>query len=215
VALLAAFATSAAAQPVEQQASGVDNQPTAPFDADLQLLRPEDARVTRYEDRVEFEVTMTTPTPGTYVYPDSVPAERYASPEAFTLWAFVFNHPEACATPNECGPGDFTEAVQGGLYGVAGHLTAVDHSGGAFELDRDGGGRMTLRGEVKVGDPSRTLPSSPTFPLQNPLGAELHVAVAPHGQADPAAIASELYEPAGNPACGCWWLAFFPPPPSG
>ena len=101
--------------------------------------------------------------------------------------------------------------------GVKGHVTAIDHSGAAFELDRDSGGRLTLRGEILAGAPQRRdlPPDALTFPLEDPLGAEVHVAVAPHGQVDPLTIGTEIYEPAGNPGCGCWWLAFFHDPATG
>jgi hypothetical protein len=48
-----------------------------------------------------------------------------------------------------------------------------------------------------------------SHPLSNPMGAEIHVAIAPNGQLDPATIAEELYRPAGNPTCDCWWVATF------
>jgi hypothetical protein len=41
------------------------------------------------------------------------------------------------------------------------------------------------------------------------MEAEVHIAIAPHGQLDPATIATDLFEPAGIPDCGCWWNAFF------
>ena len=170
--------------------------------------------LTRHEDRIEFEIRMDTPDPGTYIYPDTVEPERMAPPEVFTAWAFVFNYPEHCeASDSEdlCGATDFSDEVQGGVYGIAGHVTSIDHEGGSFILDRGTGGEMVLRGEIAVGD--RQWPELPpeeiTYPLSNPLGAEVHVAIAPHGQVDPATVAEELYSPAGNPGCGCWWVAFF------
>lgn len=215
--MVAAAGTGTVAQPEAEIAFSVSNAPTEPFGSETALLRPQDARITRFEDRVALEITLSTPLPGTYVYPPTVPETRYASPEAFTLWAFVFNRPEACvgsAEPPHCGADDFSEAVRAGIYGLAGHVTSVDHSGGAFELDRASGGTMVLRGQIVVSDPQRPdMPADvPTYPLENPMAAEVHLAVAPHGQIDPAAIATELYRPAGSPTCGCWWVAFFVPP---
>ena len=68
-----------------------------------------------------------------------------------------------------------------------------------------------LRGRIDVGAaPWPDLPpGATTFPLENPQGAEVHVAIAPHGQLDPATVATELYLPAGDPTCGCWWVSFF------
>jgi hypothetical protein len=205
------------AQPEPQLPYEISNQPTEGLSPGLVYLRLEDASLTRYPDRIVVDLSMDTPVPGTYVYPSTVPPERQASPEAFTLWVFIFNAPEACTRvelTEACGPDDFSEKARGGAYGVAGHVTSLDHSGGAFELDRDAGGRMTLHGEVKVGQQQRppVAEGSTTYPLENPMGAEVHLAVAPHGQVDPATIASELYEPAGDPTCGCWWLAFFESP---
>ena len=204
---------SVAAQTTEQ-AQDVLNKPTEVLSPGLELIKAEDALLTRYEDRLVLEITMDAPTPATYVYPDSVPPERQASPEVFTVWAFVFNHPDACTSGSEglaCGVDDFTEAVKAGAYGVSGHVTAVDHSGGAFELDRGTDGKMVFIGEIKVGDAQRpnSPPDSLNYPLESPMEAEVHVAIAPHGQLDPANIATDLYEPAGNADCGCWWNAFF------
>lgn len=195
---------------------GISNQPTDRLSPGLRYLEADGVSLRRYADRIEIDLSMTTPTPGTYVYPDTVPVTRQASPEAFTMWVFIFNAPQAClreAGTDQCGPDDFNEIARGGVYGVAGHVTSIDHSGGAFELDRDAGRRMAFHGVVHVGDPQREMPpGEPTFPLEDPFGAEVHVAIAPHGQVDPATVASELYEPAGTPTCGCWWLAFFEPP---
>jgi hypothetical protein len=204
---------STAAQPVTQSADLVENDPVTAL-GNEPTLRAEEATLTRHQDRLAFEVRMDTPAPGTYVYPDDVPDVRQAAPEVFTAWAFVFNYPENCVSADEwpnCGGDDFSDSVKGGVYGVAGHLTAVDHEGGGFVLDRDAGGQVILRGEIAVGDPQRTdlPPGATTFALENPLGAEVHFAIAPHGQLDPATVATELYDPKGDPPCGCWWVAFF------
>jgi hypothetical protein len=214
--LMVALGGVAIAQRTTEQAHRVGNEPTEVLSSDLELIRVEDALLTRDQDRLLLEITMGVPTPGTYVYPDEVPTESQAAPEAFTLWAFVFNHPEHCTSgdaPFLCGPDDFSEEAKGGVYGLAGHVPSIDHSGGVFEYDRATGGRMTLTGEIEVGDPQRpdAPPGEVNFPLSNPLGAEVHVAIAPHGQIDPSTLAIELFEPAGNPGCGCWWGAFFLP----
>jgi hypothetical protein len=208
-------AGSAMAQPTPEAAVGVDNEPIEMLGGEP-TLRAEEATVTRYEDRLVFDVRMDTPAPGSYRYPDEVPALRQASPEIFTGWAFVFNEPENCVGAKDgesCGPDDFSEDVRAAVYGIAGHLTAIDHEGGPFILDRDAGGQIVLRGEIKVGQaPHPGLPpGETTFPLDDPLGAEIHFAIAPHGQLDPSTVTSELYQPAGNPGCGCWWVSVFSP----
>jgi hypothetical protein len=214
-ALVAALllAPAAAAQPEPQIADRVENDPVEMLGG-APILRAEEALITRYEDRLTFEVRMDTPAPGSYVYPEDVPEARKAAPEVFTAWAFVFNHPEHCLGDVDwdyCGAADFSEDVRSGVYGLAGHVSSIDHEGGSFVLDRATDGQVVLRGEIRMGDPPYPdlPPGATTFPLENPLGAEVHVAIAPHGQLDPATIATELYEPAGNPVCGCWWVSFF------
>lgn len=217
--LLGVVLTSGAtAQAEPQHPFEVSNAPTDAFPSG-DLLRPENATLTRHEDRVEIEIRLDTPVPGSYEYPESVPPERRAAPELFTAWVFVFNRPEHCVGSTEaprCGPDDFSEAVRGGVYNVGAHVTSIDHSGGTFELDRGTDGQAILRGEIMVGDPPR--PNSPPgdqhvrSALENPLGAEIHVAIAPHGQVDAATLGTEAYEPAGNPGCGCWWVSMFVPP---
>ena len=215
--LVGLLVAPAVAQAAPESPFEVTNDPTEAFGDEAALLESKNATIARLADRLVVEIAMPTPIPGTYRYPTTVPPERYASPEAFTLWVFVFNHPDACVSspePPRCGPDDFTDAVMAGIYGVAGHVTSVDHSGGAFELDRGTGGIMTLRGEIMVGQAQRSdmPPESRTFPLIDPALAEVHLAVAPHGQIEPATISTELFEPAGSPACGCWWVAFFASP---
>jgi len=207
------FTTTAVAQPQPEQADGVENGPIEVLGGEP-TLRAEEATVTRYDDRLVFDVRMDTPWPGSYVYPEEVPDERKAAPEVFTAWVFVFNNPEHCVDADEggsCGGDDFSEEVRGGVYGLAGHVSSVDHEGGSFILDRGTDGQIVLRGEIRVGDEPRPdlPPDTTTYPLGNPLGAEVHLAIAPHGQIDPATIATELYAPLGNPTCGCWWVSFF------
>jgi hypothetical protein len=211
--LLVAPSVLAQAEPRPEQADDVDNTPVESLGAEP-TLRAEESLLTRYEDRLVFEIHMDTPAPGSYVYPESVPESRKAAPEIFTAWVFVFNHPEFCVGAEDwdnCGANDFGPEVRAGVYGLAGHLSSIDHEGGAFVLDRETDGQIVLRGEIAVGDPQRPdlPPDGSTYPLENPLGAEVHVAIAPHGQVDPTTINSELYDPAGDPACDCWWVSFF------
>ncbi len=212
----AAGAGGAVAQSEPQVADEVGNLPTVNFGS-TELLRAEHALLTRHDDRLEIELRLDTPTPGAYTYPDSVPPERYAAPELFTMWVFVFNRPEHCVSeppPSRCGGEDFSETVRAGVYNLAAHISSIDHSGGAFELDRGTDGQVVMRGQIMVGEPPR--PNSPPtaeyiFGREDPHGAEVHVAIAPHGQVDPATLGTEAFSPAGNPTCGCWWVASFLP----
>ena len=208
-----ALAAPVSAQPEPVQAVRVENAPIEVLGGEP-TLRAENALLTRYEDQLVFEIRMDTPVPGSYVYPPAVPDIRKAAPEVFTVWAFVFNNPERCVGTDDwarCGVDDFNDDIRTGVYSVAGHVTSIDHEGGAFILDRGTDGQMVMRGEIAVGDPQwpDLPPGAITHPLENPLGAEVHVAIAPHGQVDPATVATELYAPAGDPTCGCWWVAFF------
>ena len=108
--------------------------------------------------------------------------------EVFTGWAFVFNDPDNCTDP--CDGDDLP--LQGAVFNIGG-------------LANSGGGSLTIAGHVDLG----TTPASPFGALTNPLGAEIHVAIAPHGALDPATLPTEFRVPAGSPFCGCWWVAVF------
>lgn len=180
------------------------------------LLAPENAHLVRGPDGITISMRLPTPEPGSYTYPDTVPAERQAHPEAFTLWAFVFNHPELCVTspePPRCGPDDFNDAVRFGAYNVAGFSGSLSqHSMGELVANEATDGMVVLSGSVMSGQAERDMGDTMTFPLENPEGAEVHAAIAPHGQLDVGALPDELYVPAGSPDCACWWVAIFLPP---
>lgn len=156
------------------------------------VLAPDGAQLVRQANGVHVSVQMPTPMPGTYQYADGI---MPGHPEVFTLWMFVFNHPEHCAG-DLCGPADTTNpAVEFGVYNVAGHAVA--------------GSRLTLSGRVGVGEPAGGPPNVDPFPLSNPAGAEVHLAVTSHGGLDPATLPGEFRRPTGSPMCDCWWVALF------
>lgn len=149
------------------------------------------ARLVRQADGVHVSFRMPTPAPGSYLYPEGT-AEGH--PEVFTLWLFVFNHPEHCTDP--CGPDDATNPdVEFGAYNPAGHVNA--------------GGWLNLSGRVGVGDPAGAPPGIVPHPLTNPGGADIHLAVTSHGGLDPATLPEEFHVPTGSGMCGCWWTAIF------
>ncbi|MFV2064380.1 MAG: hypothetical protein ACC726_12855, partial [Chloroflexota bacterium] len=84
---------------------------------------------------------MTLPEPGSYPYPEGVPAEQQAAPEVFTGWLFVFNYPEICVTSAEppfCGPDDFNDRVRFGVHNFAGGTSSLaQHSGAGRPAPRD------------------------------------------------------------------------------
>jgi hypothetical protein len=155
------------------------------------VLAEDGARLIRQPNGLHVSLRMPAPDPGTYVYPAGTTP---GSPEVFTLWMFVFNKPWNCTGP--CGPDDATnEAVEFGVYNPAGHVNA--------------GGWLTLSGRVGVGDEAQGPPGVVPYPLVNPDGAEVHLAVTSHGELDPATLPNEFRIPTGSPVCGCWWVAEF------
>lgn len=186
--VLAAFAAPAVAGAgAERETRDVLNQGGAGvYAADAAIL-------TRKPNGLSIKVSMPTPESGSYVYADgTVPG----APEVFTGWAFVFNYPDLC-TDGVCDGDDLGDTLaQGGVYNFAGHPA--------------GGSTLTLSGQISVGQPALAPP--PIFvgaPLQSPATAEVHVAIAPHGQLDPSQMPEQITTPVGSPACGCWWLALF------
>lgn len=149
------------------------------------------ARLVRQANGIAVSMKMPAPQPGEYTYPDGV---EPGHPEVFTLWMFVFNHPDHCV--GECGLADISNPNVGfGVYDVAGHANA--------------GASLTLSGRIGVGDPAIAPPGITPHPLSNPAGAEVHLAVTSHGALDPATLPDEFRIPTGSPMCECWWVAIF------
>lgn len=157
------------------------------------VYAPDGARLVRQPNGIAVSVRMPTPQPDSYLYPSGA---EPGHPEVFTLWMFVFNHPEECAAPNDCGPGDMTNPdVEFGVYNPAGHVAAD--------------GTLTLAGRVGVGDTAGAPPGITAHDLSNPAGAEVHLAVTSHGGLDPSTLPNEFHIPTGSGGCGCWWVAIF------
>jgi hypothetical protein len=196
--LLGSASTLFAQGAVKQTANVVGQGPAGP------LVSENGATVIRTRNGISIALTMPTPVPGSYNYPPPNPFQTVApvpgTPEVFTGWAFIFNQPENCAVPNQCvppppggpAPNDFTRA-RGGVYNFSGHAVS-------------GGGTLNLVGHISVGDPQFGGP----FGLENPAGADIHVAVAPHGVLVPELLPDQLRTPVGSPAF--WWLALFSAP---
>jgi hypothetical protein len=139
----------------------------------------------RDERGLTLGLTVPTPASGAYTYADgTMPGE----PEVFTLWAFVFNFPDRCSEPCDIDDVGIDTPAQGGAYGVDGVVAD--------------GGTMTLAGRIALGDPAMAPGGAMGAPLQAPLTAEVHVAIAPHGQYDPD-DPSQLTTPVGSPDCAC------------
>ncbi|MEX2622569.1 MAG: hypothetical protein WD651_02475 [Acidimicrobiia bacterium] len=162
------------------------------------------AKINRGANGVTASVTMPTPEPGSYIYPDSATSPTSSGeeghPEAFSLWVFVFFNPQECAVPNFCGPADLINDpdVVAGAFNAGGHLAA--------------GPKLTMSGRVTAKTPSFGGPNAETIAQALALGyniadAEIHIAVAPHGGLAPELLPAQIKTPVGNPSH--WWLALF------
>lgn len=162
------------------------------------------ATLQRARDGIRLTTQMPTPTPGTYEYPtsDMVPPGSPEhpepllgspqEPEAYTLWIFIFNHPELCTDACNDDDLDPNAAAKGGVYQGDGRIADQE--------------QLVLQGGIRVGqEPARG------SALENPLGAEIHIAIAPHGKAlGGRELGRQLNGPIGNPTL--WWGAAFPAP---
>lgn len=151
------------------------------------------ATIIRTKNGITASLKMPTPVPGEYEYPAGngfQPLVFMGAPEVFTGWIFIFNYPAQCSDGicdlNDLGP---TPAM-GGAYNFGGHIV--------------GGSTLNIAGNISVGEP--------TFagaPLSNPAGAEVHLAIAPHGTLQPDMLPDQITKPIGGP--DQWWLAIFVP----
>lgn len=155
------------------------------------------ARLVRSEHSLRIKWQVPTPAPGSYRYPtaDQVPPGAPTHPEivpgwpeVFTLWVFIWNHPELCTDP--CNFDDIGDTpAQGGIYQADG---LIAH-----------GNKITLQGRIDVGE-------SPGagVALSNPTTAEVHVAMTSHGMAYSGdELARQMSIAVGTPAE--WWPALF------
>ncbi len=163
------------------------------------VVAEDGAKIHRGVKGVSASVSMPTPEPGSYTYPEGPTASgEEGRPEAFSLWVFVFFNPEACE--GDCDGGDLQNNldVVAGAFNGGGHLVAGP--------DLTISGRVTSQSAVFGGPNAETLGEalSGGFDLAD---AEIHLAVAPHGALDPALLPQQITTPAGDPSF--WWLALF------
>ena len=106
-------------------------------------------------------------------------------PGPHTVWAFVWNNPENCAG-EVCmpGAGDTPESVMRGNGAIVG---------------ASGKGNFGFR--INMGDTSDVVGGAVRAGLTDPMGAEIHVTVADHGEIIPGEIADQLRNP-GDSGCG-------------
>ena len=196
VASLVATATGASAAANWETANVVGQGLAGP------VVAADGAAILRTPNGVAASLTMSTPAPGSYTYPQGGTSSGVAGhPEAFSFWVFVFYNPEECAGAI-CMPADLMNDldVVAGAYNAGGHL--------------EGGANLNLNGFVNKssftfgGANAETLGAAQAqgFDLAD---AEIHLAVAPHGALDPDLLPGSISTPAGTPPM--WWLAIFQP----
>lgn len=162
----------------------------------------EGASIERAQDGISFQMAMPTPAPGSYTYPTADMMPSFGSPhpevsvggpgepEAFTVWFIVFNKPDLC-TDGICNVDDVAMGApaEGGVYLGDGRIADDDEL--VFS------GRIILGQEPVTG-----------APLEDTMGAMIHLLVAPHGKALTGADGwRQLNGPIGN--LSLWWPAEF------
>ncbi len=155
------------------------------------VVSPNGATIGRNQTGISVKLTMPTPQPGSYDYPPPnafhPEGARPGHPEAFSLWVFVFNHPNECSDP--CDGNDLGDTpARGGAFNAAGHIV--------------GGQTLQLAGRVTTNSTPFTGSA-----LTEPETAEVHLAVAPHGELQPEIMPDQISKPIGSPPY--WWLANF------
>lgn len=192
VALVASTTVTAAANPWETE--DIFGQGLAG-----PVVAVDGAKINRGATGLTVSVSMPTPAPG-YTIPGGATSSGLAGhPEAFSLWAIVFFNPGACSPPG-CDMLDVTtnpNVVAGG-YNAGGHLV--------------GGSNLTMSGRVNAQSKTFGGPNAESiaYALANGYtfaGADIHIAVAPHGALAPELLPAQITTPAGGPAQ--WWLAIF------
>lgn len=166
------------------------------------VVAPGGAAIIRTPNGVVANLSMATPTPGSYTNPvGPTGSGATGHPEVFSLWVFVFFNPEECAAAI-CGPGDLmtNTDVIAGAYNAGGHVV--------------GGPNLNLGGFVNRSAFTFGGPNAETIGQALAMGyslndAEIHLAVAPHGALDPALLPGSISTPNGTPAN--WWIALFGP----
>ena len=152
------------------------------YTGERDVVAEDGATLRRGPNGISAQLSMPTPEPETYNYPDpdeNPTAAEPGHPEAFTLWAFVFDPEQET----------FEDQDWAGAFLVGGHVV--------------GGPNLTLRGHI-----SKNTEPVAGEKLENP-DAEIHLAVAPHGELDPEIMPEQIKTPAGGP--DMWWIAIFEP----
>jgi len=173
-----------------------------PFEAERPTIDGASAALQRGPNGITASLSMPTPMSGSYCYPPATlvfdPAAGPAVPgfpEAFSLWGIYFNHPENCSD-GVCGVDDVLGPncpnVQAGAVKLGGHIV--------------GGKLLHLSGHLAAGEgPLGPLGCAPLIDVS---GAEVHLAVAPHGMLMPHLLPAMISTPPGG-GPGYWFPAVF------
>jgi len=189
VAAITLGATPASADITQQSADVIGQGLLGP------VVASNGAKLIRSDTGLTATIRIPRPQTGTYAYPSGNPWNPDAVPgltEVFSFWVFVFNYPDECSVPYECGLGDF----------MAGRgAPAAFNAGGHVVGDAP---YLQLSGHV-------SLNSEPFLPpggrLIEPMTAEVHFAIAPHGALNPEYMPNQIQAPIGT--IDQWWLALF------
>ena len=160
------------------------------------------ASIIRTMNGFSASISLPTPLSGTYCYPSQTLGGNAAAgpavpghPEAFSFWGIYFNSPEGCGAGG-CGASDVGGPncvnAQAGAIKLSGHVT--------------GGGRLHLSGHISTNED----PLIGCSRLVDVLGAEIHLAIAPHGMLTPSLMPTQIQVPPGG-GPGYWFPAVFLP----
>jgi hypothetical protein len=172
-----------------------------------QLVAANGAGILRTPSGVTASLSMPTPEPGSYAYPGgpgTTGTTEVGPPEAYSLWVFIFFNPEACTGPCDgadlFASNDMANRVFAGAFNGGGHIVR--------------GPMLNLAGHVDTGSPLFGGPNAES--IQTALdagfdlaGAEIHLAVAPHGALTPELLPASISTPVGT--APFWWVALFGP----
>ncbi len=167
-------------------------------------LATDGAELERRDDGLVARIDVPTPEPGSYEYPTGDMVAPWAdphppvspgaanAPEVFTVWLIVFNDPKLC-TNDQCDADDTAAdaLARGGVYQLDGRVAD--------------GGSMSFVGNIRLGQQPEV-----GSRLDNPTGADVHLAIVPHGRVLSGTDGwRQLNGPVGNPTL--WWTAEFSP----
>ena len=105
---------------------------------------------------------------------------------AYTMWWVIFNNPDKCDTPNQCGPVDFPFPLADGDPDVE---VSIQFATG-FIVPSNNGKVRADAGLEKNEETKNLLPHS----LYDPMGAEIHVVLRAHGPIDPDNVHNQISE---------------------